>query len=46
MTDLYEKDYVAWTREQAAALRCAAERRANAGLDYEHLAKDWYPERR
>jgi hypothetical protein len=40
MVDLYEHDFVAWTRKQAEALRREANRRANAELDYEHLAEE------
>jgi len=37
---LYETDYYAWTREQAAALRELAERRVNVPLDLANLAEE------
>ena len=37
---LYETDYYAWTREQAAALRELAERRAPVPLDLANLAEE------
>ncbi|WP_149536666.1 DUF29 family protein [Siccirubricoccus phaeus] len=38
---LYERDFVEWTRRQAAALRAAQHGGAEAiGLDYEHLARE------
>lgn len=39
---LYEEDFLAWTQEQAKALRAAARARAgsNTPLDYEHLAEE------
>jgi hypothetical protein len=40
--ELYEEDFYAWTREQAAALRRLAETRPNldAGLDLPHLIEE------
>ncbi len=38
--DLYEEDFYAWTREQAAALRGLAAARVNLPLDLEHLAEE------
>lgn len=37
---LYETDYYAWTREQAAELRRLAQARANPTLDLENLAEE------
>jgi len=37
---LYEDDFYAWTRDQAAALRRLAEQRWNGPLDLEHLAEE------
>ncbi len=37
---LYQTDYYAWTKQQAAALRALAERRANSTLDLENLAEE------
>jgi hypothetical protein len=37
---LYDEDFVAWTQEQAAALRDLARAGSNAPLDYEHLAEE------
>ncbi|TDH62406.1 DUF29 family protein [Dankookia rubra] len=38
---LYEQDFVAWTRQQASALRSAQHGGVEAiGLDYEHLARE------
>lgn len=37
---LYEIDFVAWTEQQAEALRRAARDRANAPLDWENLAEE------
>jgi hypothetical protein len=41
-TTLYDEDFFAWTQEQAAALRRAAEGRSRAGtgIDWEHLAEE------
>ncbi|WP_029011008.1 DUF29 domain-containing protein [Azospirillum halopraeferens] len=36
---LFERDFYAWTREQAAALRRMLAARANTELDLEHLAE-------
>ena len=43
MTDLktlYETDTVAWSEQQAAALRAAARGGSNQPLDWEHLAEE------
>jgi len=43
MTDargLYDVDFVAWTEQQAAALRAAAHGRTNQPLDWENLAEE------
>ena len=37
---LYQDDFDAWTRDQAAALRRLAEQRWNGPLDLEHLAEE------
>ncbi len=37
---LYDTDYYAWTRQQAAELRKLAERRANLPLDLTNLAEE------
>ncbi|MGD9616567.1 MAG: DUF29 domain-containing protein [Alphaproteobacteria bacterium] len=37
---LYDEDFIAWTRQQAAALRAAARRSTNRTLDWEHLAEE------
>lgn len=38
---LYGRDFVEWTRQQAAALRAAQHGGVEAiGLDYEHLAQE------
>ncbi|MCS6780196.1 MAG: DUF29 domain-containing protein [Geminicoccaceae bacterium] len=37
---LYEEDFYAWTKEQAAALRRLAAERWNGPLDLEHLAEE------
>jgi Domain of unknown function DUF29 len=42
-TTLYDKDFFAWTQQQAAALRRAAsgrEKTRASGLDWEHLAEE------
>ena len=39
-TELYEEDFYAWTREQAAALRHMAKDRWNGPLDLRHLAEE------
>jgi DNA-binding PucR family transcriptional regulator len=38
--ELYEEDFYAWTRDQAAALRRLAKDRWNGPLDLEHLAEE------
>lgn len=38
--DLYERDFVAWTRQQVAALRRLARSRPNEPLDFEHLIEE------
>jgi hypothetical protein len=38
--DLYEEDFIAWTEQQAQALRRAARHPSNLGLDWEHLAEE------
>lgn len=43
MTDagsLYDEDFVAWTQQQAAALRAAAGKGTNQTLDWENLAEE------
>ena len=37
---LYQTDYYAWTKEQAAALRAMAVARVNSTLDLENLAEE------
>lgn len=37
---LHERDFHAWTQEQAARLRAAAARRVNADLDWENIAEE------
>jgi len=37
---LYEEDYYAWTKAQAAELRRMAARRVNSALDLENLAEE------
>lgn len=37
---LYEADFLAWTEQQADALRRAARERANSPLDWENLAEE------
>ena len=37
---LYQTDYYAWTKQQAAALRALAQQRANSMLDLENLAEE------
>ena len=37
---LYQTDYYAWTRQQAAALRALAARRVDTKLDLENLAEE------
>lgn len=36
----YEDDFFAWTQEQAAAIRRAADARANVGVDWENVATE------
>lgn len=38
--DLYERDFVRWSEEQAAALRAASSARIKLPLDWEHLAEE------
>jgi Domain of unknown function DUF29 len=38
--ELYEEDFYAWTRDQAASLRRMAKDRWNGPLDLEHLAEE------
>ena len=38
--DLYERDFVRWSEEQASALRAASSARLNLPLDWEHLAEE------
>lgn len=40
MTSLYDTDFVAWTEEQAAALRRAADLRMSALIDWGHVAEE------
>lgn len=40
MSELYERDFHAWTEEQAALLRRAARERVNVALDYTNLAEE------
>ena len=37
---LYEEDFVAWTEQQAEALRSAARGSTNQPLDWENLAEE------
>ena len=37
---LYERDFFAWTQDQAAALRRAQQERINAPIDWAHLADE------
>ena len=37
---LYERDFFAWTQDQAAALRRAQQDRINAPIDWAHLADE------
>jgi hypothetical protein len=39
-TSLYDRDFHAWTTEQAAELRRLARERANLPLDFDHLAEE------
>jgi hypothetical protein len=38
--ELYRKDFYAWTRDQADALRCLAETRPNADVDWANLIEE------
>ena len=38
--ELYDDDFLLWTREQSKLLREAAERRVNFPLDWENLAEE------
>ncbi len=38
--DLYERDFYAWTRDQARALRCLAETQPDLPLDLLHLIEE------
>jgi hypothetical protein len=40
MSDLYERDFYAWTRQQARELRRLKSLRLNTGLDLDHLAEE------
>jgi hypothetical protein len=40
LDDLYERDFYAWTRRQARALRRLAETRPNVSLDLPHLIEE------
>lgn len=40
MTGLYDSDFLAWTKEQATALRSAAQPGSNRALDWENLAEE------
>jgi hypothetical protein len=40
MSDLYDRDFVEWTADQAAALRRASTAGANLPLDWENLAEE------
>ena len=40
MSDLYARDFVAWTEQQAQLLRDLAARGTNLPLDWEHLAEE------
>ena len=37
---LYDEDFLAWTKQQAKALRAAATAGSNLRLDWEHLAEE------
>lgn len=39
-TSLYDEDFLAWSRQQAAALRSAARSGSNQQLDWENLAEE------
>jgi Domain of unknown function DUF29 len=38
--DLYERDFVAWTEEQAARIRAAAGTQLNLPIDWENVAEE------
>ena len=38
--DLYDRDFLAWTRAQAKGLRAAATTRSNLPIDWEHVAAE------
>ena len=38
--DLYERDFVAWTEEQAARIRAAAATHGNLAIDWENVAEE------
>ncbi len=40
MSDLYDRDFLLWTQEQAAALRRAEAAHVNLPLDWENLAEE------
>ena len=40
MKTLYDEDFVAWSRQQAEALRASAHGRTNQQLDWENLAEE------
>ena len=40
MSDLYERDFIGWTEQQARALREAAARGTNLPLDWDHLIEE------
>lgn len=40
VTDLYDRDFVAWTEAQAARLRAAGAARVNADVDWENVAEE------
>ena len=40
MSDLYERDFYAWTRQQARELRRLKSLRLNTDLDLDHLAEE------
>src|SRR5271155_2702777 len=40
LTNLYDQDFAAWSRQQAAALRAAARNGSNQIVDWENLAEE------
>jgi hypothetical protein len=50
LSNLYDEDFIAWSKEQAEALRAAARSGSNLALDWENLAEEveglGVPERR